>query len=347
VRRGAASLDYSAGGCRIFGRDAGVGLGEVQRPGGQDGCRHARMACEGAETGEEAIDGCVAIVEPATIRRREPGSDLGGQLLRRTRWQRSDQTLGLLSGYVRIGDWRGGGVYAQSAGCTRGERRLGTAWHRTAGCLGSDRRWHTGSIFEMDRPPEVRVVAPAEPFREAIGNLLKGVNYQVTTATSALPFAGEPLPQIAIVHLPDEDTQRVFSTIADLRRTGGLPIICISRSRLLAVRLAAFAAGADDVMVEPYAPEELLARLAVWVRRGLPSHSRWTVGDLIVDETAQMASRAGHYLQLSRIHFNLLAALARRQGETVSREQLRHEAWGRADVDDNLIDVTVSADRRS
>jgi DNA-binding response OmpR family regulator len=194
----------------------------------------------------------------------------------------------------------------------------------------------------MDGPPHVRVIGAVVPFRKAIARLLQGAGYRVTTASSAVPLPGEPLPQIAIVHLPDEDPQPALDTVADLRKTGDLPVICISRCELLAVRLAAFDAGADDVMVEPYAPEELLARLEVWIRRGLTSASRWKVGDLIVDETTRMATRAGRYLQLSRSHFDLLAALARRRGETVSREQLRREVWGRADVDDNLIDVTVS-----
>ena len=193
----------------------------------------------------------------------------------------------------------------------------------------------------MDGPLQVRVIGDAEPFREATARLLQGAGYRVRMATNAAPV-DEPLPQIAIVHLPGEDPEPALDTVADLRRTGNLPIICISRSQILAVRLAAFDAGADDVVADPYAPEELLARLKVWIKRGLPSRSRWVVGDLVVDETAQMATRAGRYVQLPRNHFNLLAALARRQGETVSRDQLRREVWGRPDVDDNLIDVTVS-----
>jgi DNA-binding response OmpR family regulator len=194
----------------------------------------------------------------------------------------------------------------------------------------------------MDGPPQVRVIAAAGPFCAEIARLLQGASYRVTMATSDVTLPGEPLPQIAIVHLLDEDPQPALDAIADLRQAGNLPIICISNSQVLAVRLAAFDAGADDVMANPYAPEELLARLNVWIKRGLPSSSRWMVADLIVDETTQMAIRAGRYVQLPRSHFNLLAALARRQGETVSRDQLRREVWGRPDVDDNLIDVTVS-----
>jgi CheY-like chemotaxis protein len=115
--------------------------------------------------------------------------------------------------------------------------------------------------------------------------VLTQAGYDVTAGTSVLRAAGESSPQIAIVHLTDDTAETAYETIVTLRRTPDLPIVCISRTSSLQVRLGAFGHGADDVIVEPYPDEELLARLNVWVRRGLPSSSRWTIGDLIVEES--------------------------------------------------------------
>jgi DNA-binding response OmpR family regulator len=195
----------------------------------------------------------------------------------------------------------------------------------------------------MDHPaPHVRVVTEDTVFRDRLCDVLLQAGYQATAGTSALRAAGEPSPQIALVHLTDDTAQAAYDEIATLRRTPDLPIICISCTSSLPVRLAAFGHGADDVIVEPYSDEELLARLNVWVRRGLPSSSRWTVGDLVVDGSTGTVSRGGQFLHVTRTELALLVTLARADGAIVSREQLCAAVWPGREVTDNLLEIHIA-----
>jgi two-component system OmpR family response regulator len=111
-------------------------------------------------------------------------------------------------------------------------------------------------------------------------------------------------------------------------------------------RLAGFAAGADDYLVKPFAMAELVARVrAVLNRRG-----RWPgaveVGDLLVDEPAGTATRAGARLDLTATELRLLGYLVGNRGRTVSKTQILTQVWGYGDYDPNLVEVHVSALRR-
>jgi DNA-binding response OmpR family regulator len=194
----------------------------------------------------------------------------------------------------------------------------------------------------MDHPTLVRVIADDAPVRDRLAAVLRKGGYEVTAGVSALRAAGGPSPQIALVHLTDDSAQAAYDEIATLRRTPDLPIICISCTSSLPLRLAAFGHGADDVIIEPYPDEELLARLNVWVRRGLPSSSRWTVGDLIVDESTGTVSRAGQFLHLTRTELGLLVTLARADGAVVSREQLCAAVWPGREVSGNLLEIHIA-----
>ncbi|MEV5970378.1 response regulator transcription factor [Streptomyces sp. NPDC051921] len=117
-------------------------------------------------------------------------------------------------------------------------------------------------------------------------------------------------------------------------------------------------AGADDYLVKPFSGAQLMARLSAVLRRSaapapvaghapaVAPSSPVTVGELTVDPLARAAYLAGHELVLTRREFDLLAFLARHAGTVVSRRRLLAEVWREAYIEDQTIDVHVSALRR-
>jgi DNA-binding response OmpR family regulator len=95
--------------------------------------------------------------------------------------------------------------------------------------------------------------------------------------------------------------------------------------------------------VKPFSFSELLARLRTILRRGAPPAERVIrVADLEIDFPRVRASRGGQRLELTAKEFNLLALLARRQGEVLSRTVIAEEVWDvNFDSDTNVVEVAV------
>lgn len=104
------------------------------------------------------------------------------------------------------------------------------------------------------------------------------------------------------------------------------PIIMLTARSSLNERLAGFAVGADDYLIKPFAMEELVARLRVVAQRR-PAPQRLTIGDLEIDFANHMVYRQGQLLALSKTGWQILALLARRSPETVSREEIERMLW--------------------
>lgn len=104
------------------------------------------------------------------------------------------------------------------------------------------------------------------------------------------------------------------------------PIIMLTARSSLNERLAGFAVGADDYLIKPFAMEELVARLKVVAQRR-PAPQRLTIGDLEIDFANHMVYRQGQLLALSKTGWQILALLARRSPETVSREEIERMLW--------------------
>lgn len=123
-----------------------------------------------------------------------------------------------------------------------------------------------------------------------------------------------------------------FDALRALRQVSDVPVLIVSargdeRSIVRGLHL-----GADDFLVKPVRMNELLARLGVAVRRRDPAVpvQRVEVDDVVIDLAARTVHVAGALVQLTAKEFALLAALAKRSGEAVGREQLLDEVWGDA-----------------
>jgi two-component system, OmpR family, response regulator len=155
-------------------------------------------------------------------------------------------------------------------------------------------------------------------------------------------------PDLAILDVRLAQGPSGLSMAGLLRGNGSdLPIIFLTAADDVDDRLAGFRAGGDDYLTKPFAIAELLARVQALLRRsGRLSSDAWQVGDLVVDEGARTASRAGKDLQLTRREFDLLVGLGSSPGRVMSKTQLLTTVWGFDEYDPNLVEVHISSLRR-
>ena len=126
------------------------------------------------------------------------------------------------------------------------------------------------------------------------------------------------------------------------------PALMLTARDPLADRLQGLDAGADDYLVKPFAPEELVARLRAVCRRGSgAAASRASYGDVEVDLAARCAWRGGERIDLTGREWSVLEALVLRAGRIVSKAELERLVLGfDAEVASNALEVHVSSLRR-
>jgi DNA-binding response OmpR family regulator len=105
--------------------------------------------------------------------------------------------------------------------------------------------------------------------------------------------------------------------------------------------------GADDYLVKPFAFAELLARLRAILRRPARRYEVLRVAGIDVDPVHRHATVNDRRVELSRVEFDLLLALAEQRGSTLTRRDLLATVWGyRFDPGTNVVDVHVGRLRR-
>ncbi len=128
-----------------------------------------------------------------------------------------------------------------------------------------------------------------------------------------------------------------------IRAESGIPIVMLTaRTDTLDV-VVGLESGADDYVVKPFKPTELIARLKARLRRGdEPEPERLEIGDLVIDVAGHTVTRGGAPLSLTPLEFDLLVALARKPWQVFTREVLLEQVWGyRHAGDTRLVNVHV------
>lgn len=177
--------------------------------------------------------------------------------------------------------------------------------------------------------------------------------YQLEVATDGregltLALTGRYNLVILDVMLPVIDG---FEVLRQLRERTELPVIMLTARAGQSDRIAGLEGGADDYLTKPFAPQELVARVAAILRRvGHPvpiKRAAIRVGNVVVDPGMRQVLYRNRRIELTNIEFDVLALLMRSAGRPVSRDQIAAIIYQReASAYERSIDVHVSHLRR-
>jgi DNA-binding response OmpR family regulator len=157
-------------------------------------------------------------------------------------------------------------------------------------------------------------------------------------------------PSIVILDVGLPGSRDGFEVCRELRGRSPVPVLFLTARDDEVDRVLGLELGADDYLVKPFSPRELVARVRAILRRtreGPAPQEVVTVGDLEVDLRRREARRAGEAVALTTREFDLLAFLANNTGLALSRQQLLDGVWG-ADWygDERTVDVHVAQLRK-
>lgn len=171
---------------------------------------------------------------------------------------------------------------------------------------------------------------------------------QASDGGAALRLARESRPDLLILDLmlPGLDGLEVCRLLRRESPTARLPIIMLTAKAEEVDRIVGLEVGADDYIVKPFSPRELVARVRAILRRAqepAPPRIR-RIGDLEINEAGYQVTIRGKAVDLTAKEFGLLCALVRANGRVLNREQLLESVWGyggAAEIESRTVDVHV------
>jgi len=155
----------------------------------------------------------------------------------------------------------------------------------------------------------------------------------IDSGDAALARLRSEPPDLVIldVMLPGIDGLSICRAVRGRSETKAIPIIIVSARAEESDRIHGLELGADDYIVKPFSPKELVARVAAVERRASPAERGETplqYGSLTVDRTRHRVLNSGREVVLTAKEFLLLEYFLRHCGRVVSRERLLTDVWG-------------------
>jgi two-component system OmpR family response regulator len=184
--------------------------------------------------------------------------------------------------------------------------------------------------------PPVLIVEDDTKLARIVKVYLEGADFrtvQASTIKEALQKAEEDLPLAVILDLglPDGSGEELCQSLKEM---GDFPVIMLTAKSSEEERLAGFALGADDYMVKPASPRELVCRLKAVLKRydrgssPLDSVTSFNNGSLVLNSVRHQISRDGQPLSVTPTEFKLLLTMATSPGRTFTRDELVSRVLG-------------------
>ncbi|WP_439565145.1 MtrAB system response regulator MtrA [Microcella sp.] len=191
----------------------------------------------------------------------------------------------------------------------------------------------------------ILVVDDDAAIAEMIGIVLRGEGFEPHFSfdgPAAIESFASVKPDLVLLDLmlPGMDGIEVCTRI---RESSGTPIIMLTAKSDSTDVVRGLESGADDYVVKPFNPKELVARIRTRLRPSAQSEvERLPIGDLVIDVTGHEVTRDGQSISLTPLEFDLLLALAMKPNQVFTREMLLEQVWGyQYKADTRLVNVHV------
>ncbi|HEX8992534.1 MAG TPA: response regulator transcription factor [Anaerolineales bacterium] len=201
----------------------------------------------------------------------------------------------------------------------------------------------------MDRK-SILIVEDEPSIAEVVALYLQRAGFQTIHAADGLTARSlleQQAPDLGIIDImiPEMDG---LSLTRWLRGRSNMPIILLTARRAESDRIAGLELGADDYVVKPFSPQELVSRVRAVLRRTgrepnePPSSQKLEFGDLVIDQPGRLVTLSGRQIPLTAREFDMLALLALHPRQVFTRDQLLERVWGVSDyIDPGTVTVHV------
>ncbi len=212
-------------------------------------------------------------------------------------------------------------------------------------------------VVDPQSKAKILVVDDEPNVCQIIETRLRMVGYEVATAAdglAGLKTFGEVNPDLVILDLmlPQLDG---YGVCEKLRSRTSIPILMLSAIDEVSQKIACLQLGADDFMVKPFSPKELIARIACLLRRRvgkaqgrvqeIPANNLLVAGDLRIDSNRRKVYRGDEQIRLTELELSLLEVLVQNAGRAIDRIEILRHIWGYSPErlsETRVVDVHVS-----
>ncbi len=186
----------------------------------------------------------------------------------------------------------------------------------------------------MSVPAKVLIIEDEKQIRRFVRVALEAEGCQVAeaeTLAQGLIEAGSRQPDLLVLDLGLPDGNGI-DLIRDLRSWSDVPVLILSARSQENDKIDALDAGADDYLTKPFSVGELQARVRAllrrWSRSGEAASPIVEFGNVVVDFSRRIVSRAGETVHLTPLEYRLLSALLAQPGKVLTQRNLLREIWG-------------------